>query len=200
MKLYYSKGSCSFAIRITVYELNIPCEFELVHMKDKITESGENYLTINPKGVVPVLVLDNGEKLTENVAIQIYLADTYKNFQLLPSLDDFKRYRVIEWLSYASTDLHKSCSPLFNTNVPNDIKENIFKPILKNKLDFLEDHFKQHDYLVGNDFTLPDGYVYIVLSWMHHFGIELSQWPHLEHYFNRIKQRPSVQKALAQGA
>lgn len=199
MKLYYSKGSCSLAVRITIHELGVPCEFIAVNLKDKKTATGEDYWQVNPKGVVPVLELDNGYRLTENVAIQIYLADTYQNFELLPSLGDIARYHVIEWLSYVSTDMHKSCSPLFNANLANDVKESIFKPLLKSKLDFLENHFKQNQYLVGDTFTLPDGYLYVILTWMHHFGIELSAWPELLRYFNLIKQRASVQKSLAEG-
>jgi glutathione S-transferase len=199
MKLYYSKGTCALAIRITINELNIPCDFEAVQLKDKKTASGGDFLKINPKGVVPVLQLDNGEILTENVAIQIYLADQYKAAQLLPPLGEMKRYHVIEWLSFVGSDLHKSCGPLFNADVPAPIKESIFKPILKSKLVFLDKHFSQHDYLVGNAFTLPDGYLFVVLTWMHHFDISLSQWPHLERYFNTIKARASVQKSLAEG-
>jgi glutathione S-transferase len=199
MKLYYSKGSCSLAVRINIHELDIPCEFELVNLKDKTLASGGNFLTVNPKGVVPVLQLDNGELLTENVAIQIYLAEHFKNFTLLPALGDIKRYHVIEWLSFVSTEMHKSCSALFNHQVPVEIKETIFKPILANKLDFLEDHFKQNEYLVGKIYTLPDAYLFVVLSWMGHFNLSLEKWPAVNRYFNLIKQRASVQKSLAEG-
>lgn len=199
MKLYYSKGSCSLAVRITIHELDIPCEFERVDLKEKTFADGQDYLKINLKGYVPSLELDSGEILTENVAIQLYLADKYQGKALLPPLSDVSRYHVIEWLSYVSTELHKSCSPLFNPNVPADIKENIFKPILENKIKFLDNHFRNNTYLVGNQFTLPDGYAYVILTWMHHFNIELTRWPQVERYFNQIKLRASVQKSLAEG-
>lgn len=199
MKLYYSKGTCALAVRITLHELNIPCEYVAVQLKEKKLANGDDYYQINPKGVVPVLQLDNGEKLTENLAIQIFLADEYKGTQLLPPMGNFKRYHVIEWLSFVSTDLHKSCSPLFNPNVPAEIKENIFKPLLKSKLDFLQQHLQKNEYLTGNSFTLPDGYLFVVLSWMHHFNIILSEWPEVERFFNQVKQRQSVQQSLAEG-
>ncbi len=200
MKLYYSKGSCSFAPRITLHELNIPCEFIKVDLKDKKTEQGEDFYKINPEGMVPVLELDNGDRLTENIAIQLYLADTYKGEKLLPHLGDIKRYHVIEALSFVGTEMHKSCGPMFNSKVPLESKETIFKPNIKNKLDYLEKVLSKHDYLAGKDFSIADAYLYIILSWLAHFNIELNQWPKVEHYFNQIKQRPSVQKSIAEGA
>lgn len=199
MKLYFSKGTCSLAVRITIHELDIPCEFVGVHLKEKKTHDGQDYLKINPKGAVPTLQLDNGELLTENVAIQIYLAEKNHATHLLPAIGEHARYHVIEWLSFVSTDMHKSCSPMFNPNVPLDMKENIFKPILENKINFLEKHFQDHDYIMGKNYMLADAYLYVVLSWMHHFNIELNKWPQVERYFNFIKQRASVQKSLAEG-
>lgn len=196
MKLYYSKGACSLAVRIAIHEMNIPCQFESVDTKAKKTETGADYLAINPKGSVPALQLDNQEILTENAVIQQYLADTYKATQLLPPINDPKRYRVMEWLNFASTDLHKSCSPLFNPTVPETVKEEIFKPILKNKLNIVNQHLNKNKYLMGEQFTLPDGYVFVVLSWLPHFKFNLAEWPNLSRYFSEVKNRKSVQQAL----
>lgn len=199
MKLYFSKGTCALAIRITIHELNIPCEFISVDLKAKKLANGDDYLKINPKGVVPVLQLDDGRLLTENIAIQIYLAEKHQNVQLLPAKDDFNRYRVMEWLSYVSTELHKNCSPLFNPDLPKNIKEEIFISLLKKKLAYLEEYFKNNTYLVSDHYTLPDGYLYVVLTWVHHFHIELTPFEKLTDYYNRIKARPSVVQSLAEG-
>src|SRR5688572_12009519 len=113
MKLYYSKGACSLAVRIILHEIGAACEFEAVDLATKKTETGMDFLKINPKGAVPTLILDDKAILTENAVIQQYLAEKYHATQLLPPLGDMKRYRVLEWLNFISTDLHKSCGPLF---------------------------------------------------------------------------------------
>lgn len=196
MKLYYSKGACSLAIRILIHEIGISCEFESVDLVKKITENGDDYFKINPKGYVPCLYLDNGEYLTENVAIQIYLAEEYKATQLLPTMGNFNRYRVIEWTTYVSTELHKGAGPLFNPSISPEEKNEIFIPVYKKKLDFVEQQLANRKYLVGNDFTLPDAYLFVILSWLHKFKLELSNWPNLARYFEELKNRKSVAQSL----
>lgn len=195
MKLYYSKGACSLSVRILIHELQLSCEFEAVNLQTKQTETHGNFLEVNPKGAVPVLVLDNKEILTENVAIQQYLADQYSNTLLAP-IPQLTRYHILEWLSYISSDLHKSFGPLFNPNIPQTIKDNIFKPNLINKLNFLDTHFKNNIYLVGNELTLPDPYLFTVLRWLSHFSIHISDWKNLNKYFQTMQERKAVQKAL----
>ena len=195
MKLYYSKGACSLAIRILIYELNLPAEFESVDIRAKQTETGANYLKINPKGSVPALLLDNGELLTENNVIQQYLADTYEANVLLPPLGDFKRYRVLEWMNYVTTDLHKGCGPLFNAQVPDDVKEKVFKPLVNHRLHFIDAHLAEHEFLLGSHYTLPDGYLFVVLNWMHYFQIDLKNWLHITRYVNELKKRNSIERA-----
>src|SRR5690349_19217638 len=122
MKLYYSKGACSLAVRIIINEIGLQSEYEAVDLKTKKTATGQDFLKINPKGSVPVIQTDEKQILTENAVIQQYLADTNKATQLLPALGNFERYRVLEWLNFISTELHKGFSPLFNPNVPNELK------------------------------------------------------------------------------
>lgn len=196
MKLYYSKGACSFAIRIIINEIGIPCEYEAVNLASKITEQGTNFLKINPKGAVPTLVLDSQEILTENAVIQQYLADTHGAKKLLPLLGDFTRYRVLEWLNFISTDLHKGFGPLFNQQVSEEVKKNIFIPILKSKLNIADGVLHKNKYLLGDEFTLPDGYLFVILSWLPKVGIELSDWPNLSRYFSEVKKRKSVQQSF----
>lgn len=196
MKLYFSPGACSLAVRITIHELNLPCEFEAVDLKTKQTASGVNYLTVNHKGSVPGLQIDADTFLTENAVIQQYLADTNKAYHLLPALGDFKRYRVLEWLNYVSTDVHKSFSPLFNGLVPENSKQEIFIPILKSKLAYLNRELEGKHYLMGDEFTLPDGYLFVTLRWLPAFKISLDEFPNVKKYFDTVKERPSVQRSM----
>lgn len=196
MKLYYSKGACSLAVRITLHELNLSCVYEAVDLKTKKTETDQDYLKINPKGAVPALLLDNDEVLTENSAIHQYLADKNHATELLPDVRDLKRYRVIEWLNFVSTDLHKGFGPLFNSDVPEKDKKEIFIPIIKKKLKFVDDHLGGNKYLMGDQFTLPDGYLFVILRWLPHFKMEISDWSNLTHYFNELKKRKSIADAL----
>ena len=197
MKLYYSKGACSLAINIVLHELDLPCEFIAVSLKTHTLEkTGEDSYKINPKGAVPSLELDDGTILTENAVIQQYLADTHKATHLLPPVGDIKRYQTLAWLNYASTDLHKGCSPLFNPNVPPEVKDSVFKPTMASHLNYLNDHFAKNEYAMGDHFTLPDSYLFTVLRWMSFLGLPLDTYPHVQRYFECIKARPAVIKAM----
>ena len=144
MKLYYSKGSCSLAVQIIINEIGIESAFEAVNLSTKKTSTGIDFFTINPKGSVPTLVTDENKVLTENAVIQQYLADTYKATSLLPANGDFQRYQVLELLNFISTELHKNCSPLFNPNIPEQIKEDIFRPILKTRLTLVANQLQKN--------------------------------------------------------
>lgn len=198
MKLYFSKGACSLAARIIIHELNLPCEFESVDLKSKKTESGANFYQINSKGQVPTLQLDNGDILSENAVILQYLADANKAFQLLPPTSEFKRYRVLEWINYVSTEMHKGVGPLFNQNYPQEVKDTIVIPALKNKLTYLDKHFQHHQFLMGNDFTLPDAYLFVVLRWLGFFKFNLADWSNVNRYWEELKQRPAIVKSIEQ--
>jgi glutathione S-transferase len=198
MKLYYTPSVCSLAVRIILHELDIAFEFEAVNLRTKQTASGADYLQINPKGPVPTLVLDNNEILTENVVILQYLADTHHALQLLPAVGDFNRYRCLEWLNFASTDLHRNCAPLFGSRFSEETKNAVFRPILKNKLNLLNDHLQDNTYLMGDQFTLGDSYVLVILIWLAQLQTDMREWPNLVRYFTTLKQRKSVQLSLAE--
>src|SRR5262249_4239439 len=121
---------------------------------------------------------------------------TYKAIELLPSPGTFKRYRVLEWLNYVTTELHKGCSPLFNPKLPAEIKDQIFIPALKNKLNFLDQHLHKQPYLTVNEFALPDGYLFVMLFWLRYFNIELTSWTHLSQYFGLLTKRKSILESL----
>ncbi len=195
MKLYYSKGACSLAIRIAIHELGLSCEFESVDLKAKKTEKGIDFLTINSKGSVPALKINDDAVLTEGAVILQYLADLHPEQPLLPKVGELKRYRVLEWLNFIATDLHKGCSPFFNPNMPEDAKEKIFKPNLKKSLKFLEDHLDSQ-YLSGETISIADCYLFVILSWMPKLGFDLSEWPAIEKYVAHLKERKAFQQAL----
>jgi glutathione S-transferase len=196
MKLYFSKGACSLAVRILINELKMKCEFESVDSKSKQTETGKNYLTINPKGAVPALELDNGEVLTENAVIHQYLAELKQATDLLPPTSDFKHYRVLEWLNYITTDVHKNFGPYFSPVVPDDVKNNFFKPLLVRRFNFVNSQLDKKRFLLGDTFTLPDGYLFVMLGWAHRVKLPLDDQANLMAYFSRLKERDSIRQAL----
>ena len=196
MKLYYAKGACSFAIRITLYELGIPCEFESVNLKTKKTEKGEDFLKINEKGAVPTLVLESGEILTEGAIIQQYLADYHKATHLLPEAGNFRRYKILEWLNFIATELHKGFSPLFSQELSEEIKENYFRPVLKRKLEYVDSKLKQNSYLLGEAFTIADSYLFTILRWSAACKVDITGLANLSRYFKDLYQRSSIQRAL----
>ncbi len=198
MKLYYSKGACSLAIRIIINELGLPCEFESVNLKTKRTEKDQDFLQANPKGAVPALVVEKNEVLTENSVIQQYLADTHQPNSLLPLPSDFKRYRVLEWLNFISTDLHKGFGPFFNPKISEEIRNEIFKPILKTKFDYVNEYLAKNKYLAGEEFTLPDAYMFVMIFWLPHVGMKVDNWSHLARYYNELRERKAVKQSLEQ--
>jgi glutathione S-transferase len=196
MKLYYSKGACSLAVRIVINEIGLNSEYEAVNLKEKKTASGEDFFKINSKGAVPALITDDKHLLTENAVIQQYLADTNKAQQLLPLMGDFKRYEVLEWLNFVSTELHKGFGPLFNPAVPAEMKNEIVIPMLKKKFAFVDKQLVNNKYIAGDHFTLPDGYLFVMLTWANNMAIDLSDCEALMRHFAELKQRPSIQKSL----
>lgn len=198
MKLYYSKGACSLAVRIVLQEIGVPYEQESVNLKTKVTESGQDYFKINPKGAVPAIELANKEVLTENVAIEQYLADEYKATPLLPMVGNFKRYRVLEWLSYVSSDIHKGFAPLFNPTVPQEQKDEIFIPALKKKFAWIDEHLRKNKFLMGDEFTLPDCYLFAVSRWLPAMHIEYTDFPNLSRFMQDMRKRKAVADALAE--
>lgn len=200
MKLYYHKDACSLTVRILLHELGLSCQYESVDLKTKRTESGADYKTINSKGNVPALVLDDGQMLTENCAIQFYLAEKHPNSKLIPATLSDARYCTIEWLSFVATDLHKSFVPFFAPNVPEEAKAGIFATILRGKFSMINDRLAHHRYLSGDEFTGPDAYLFVVTRWLPATPLSLKEWPHLERFMGEMNQRPAVKKALAEEA
>lgn len=200
MKLYYSKGACSLAVRIIINEIGLSCQYEAVDLASKKTQSGENFLKINPKGYVPALLTDDKKILTENIAIQQYLADTHPAAALLPPLGNWNRYLTLEWLAYISTELHKNFGPLFNPNFDKALVQNFFIPMLHKKFAYVDQQLGHKKFLMGDQFTLPDAYLFVILRWAQHLQLDLSKYEQLNRYFKELSHRKSVQQSLREEA
>ncbi len=198
MKLYYTKHTCALAVRIVINELALPCHYVAVDLRTKKTESDQDFLSINPKGSVPVLQLDDSIILTENAVILQYLADSnHDATYLLPPVTDFERYRVLEWLNYITTELHKAVG-LFFTSLSNEVKQQFAMPFLKKRLDFIEKHLTRHKSLCASPFTLPDPYLFIMGSMLPKIGLTLADWPHLQAHLQCLSARPAIVKSMAE--
>ena len=198
MKLFYAKGACSLATRIVLNEIGVALDFEAVDLQTKQSESGQNFLNINPKGYVPTLCLENGNILTENVVIMEYLADHYEAINLLPPVGEWQRYRVLEWLNYISTELHKGFSPIFNPKIPQELKETLFIPKVLEKLQYIDSCLADNTYLMGKHFTLPDAYLFTVLRWVAMKKLPIESLSSLLNYSKQLRLRKSVAEALLQ--
>lgn len=155
-------------------------------------------MKINPKGEVPTLQLANSEILTENAVILQYLAREHHATQLLPPDDDFDYYRVLEWLNFITTDLHKGIGLLFNPLLPEDFKNHGYLPIVFKRLAFVNARLENNHYLMGNSVTLPDFYLFVVLRWAKYFKLDFSKMGALDAFFDRISEHPSVHLSLQQ--
>lgn len=194
LKLYYSPGACSQAPHIILHETGLAHETERVDLKTKRTESGRDYREINPKGAVPALELQNGEVLTENAVVLQFLGDRSGLGQVLPPMGDFRRYRVLEWVNYITTELHKSFGPLFNPKAPPEMKD-YFKKAIGEKFDHVEKELGDKPYLLGDQLTLPDAYLFVMLGWGEKM-IGLDRWPRLKAFRERMLERESVRQVL----
>jgi glutathione S-transferase len=195
MKLYYMTGACSLASYISLNEAGVKFEAVSVDHKTHKTAKGEDFNVINTKGYVPALRLDNGELLTENVAVLQYIADRNPASKLAPAAGTLERYRLMEWLSYINSEIHKSFGPLFYPSVSEDVKK-FARDNLKKRVDWLEKALGAKNFLMGEQFTVADAYLFVVLSWSGHVGIDLSQWPALKRHHDRVRLRPHVIAAL----
>ena len=195
MKLYYAPGACSLSPHIVLREAGFNFDLEQVNNQEKKTKSGKDYWTINPKGQVPVLELDNGERLTEGPVIVQYLADQKPAAGLVPASGTMERVRVQEWLNFTTSELHKSCGPIFRPTTPDEYKK-ISKENLGKRFDWLDKELAGRQYLMGDKFTLADAYLFTVLRWAARIEMDLAKWPNLKAYVDRVAARPKVQEAM----
>lgn len=195
MKLYFAPGACSMAPHIVLREADYSFDLEKVDLAKKQTESGENYLSINPKGYVPALRLDDGEVLTEVAVILQYLADQKPESRLAPKLGTKERYRLMEWLNFISSELHKLFGSLFNPEIPAEWRANQLER-LGQRFDYLTPQLNEKPYLTGDQFTVADAYLFTVLNWSSVLKVDMKKWPKLQDYITQIAARPSVGEAM----
>jgi glutathione S-transferase len=194
MKLYIAPGTCSLAPHIALREAGVRFDLAIVDLKSKRADDGRSFTELNPKGYVPALRLDDGQVLTENVAVLLYIADRHPAAQLAPS-ESLERYRLIEWLCFISSELHKAFSPLFSAAAPEAMRQ-YARDLIVRRLDYLHGAIGDADFLIGRRFTIADAYLFTVLSWCAEVGIDLGRWPGLARYENRLRTRPAVLSAL----
>jgi len=196
MKLYYAPSTCSLNPHIVLREAGIPFELERVKFgSPKKTSTGVDYATINPKGSVPALQLDNGEVLTEGAVIVQYLADQRPASNLAPPAGTMERYRLQEWLNYIASEVHKGFSPLFNRAATDEAKDAVRKSLTP-KFEFLARHLTTHPFLMGETFTVADSYLFTILTWKAFVAVDITPWPALVAYFDKVGQRPAVRAAI----
>lgn len=195
MKLYYKKGACALSPQIALREAGLPFELVAVDTTTKKTETGADYLAINPKGSVPALQLDDGQVLTEGAMIVQYIADQAPAKNLAPKAGSMERYRLQEMLNFIATEVHKGYGPLFSDVAKDDYKA-LVKERLAGKFALLDKTLAQHDYLLGGSFSVADGYLYNVSRWAPRVGLELGQFANVQSLLQRVESRPSVQEAL----
>lgn len=195
MKLYFTPGACSMAPHIVLREAGYAFDLEKVSLSTKRTAGGEDFTRINPKGYVPALQLNDGQILTEVGVIMQYLADQKPASGLAPAAGTMGRYRLMEWLSFVATEIHKQISPLFNPKITPEWKE-IQVARLNDRCDFLTENLAGKHYLMGDKFTVADAYLFTALSWWSLLGLSLDRWPVLKDYLARIAARPAVKETM----
>lgn len=195
MKLYYYPGACSMAAHIVLREAGYDFELDKVDLANKTTASGEDYRMVNAKGYVPALRLDNGQVLTEDAVILQYLADLKPEAHLAPPAGGLECYRELEWLNFIATEIHKTLGSLFNPRITPEWKDNQIA-LFGRRAAWLSRQLADQPYLMGDNYTIADAYLFTVLGWCKLFDIDLSPWPPLQAFMARIAERPAVQAAM----
>ena len=195
MKLYYSPGACSMAPHIVLREAGYKFDTEKVDIPNKKTERGEDYWKINPKGYVPALQLDDGQVLTEVGVICQYLADQKADSGLAPKPGTMERYRLMEMINFAASEVHKQIGALFNPKLTPEMKE-VQIGVIERRLNALEKMLDGKQFAFGNKFSVADAYLFVVLNWTNIHKIDLGKWPNIKAFVERVRARPKVQETM----
>ncbi|MFT3954220.1 MAG: glutathione transferase GstA [Piscinibacter sp.] len=195
MKLYYSPGACSLSPHIVLREAGLAFEPVLASTKTHKLQDGTDYYTINPKGYVPLLELDNGERLSEGPVIVQYIADQVPAKGLAPAAGTMARYRLQEWLNFLTSEVHKSFSPLFNPAVPEEAKA-VFRKRLVDRFTWVDGQLAGRNYLMGEAFSVADAYLFTVANWAGVVGVDITGLANVGAFMARMRERPAVQAAL----
>jgi glutathione S-transferase len=195
MKLYYSPGACSLSPHIVLREAGLDFDLALASTKTKKLADGSDFNLINPKSQVPVLELNDGQRLTEGPAIVQYIADQAPASKLAPPAGTIERYRVMEWLNFITSELHKSYSPLFNPAMPEEGKA-VYRARLGDRLKWVDSQLEGKDYLTGAQFTVADAYLFVVTNWSKVVGVDMESLKNLNAFRARVATRPAVKAAM----
>jgi glutathione S-transferase len=195
MKLYYSRGACSLAPHIILRETGLQFQLERVDLTKHQLASGEDYYKINARGQVPLLELDDGQKIAEGPVITQYLAEQAGRRDLLPPSGELDRYRVLEWQNFITSELHKSYSPLFSKDYPEEAKS-ITRRALRKKYEWVSQQLNGRDYTTGDNFTVADAYLFTVTNWAKGVDLDLSDLDALQAFQKRVAKRPAVLEAI----
>jgi glutathione S-transferase len=194
MKLYYSPAACSLAPHIALEEAGFPYDLVKVDLRTHKLADGTDYYTINPKGYVPLLALDNGEQLSEAAVILQYIADR-KPGRLAPAYETMERYHVNEWLNFIATEIHKQFGPLWHAETP-DATKATQRANLAKRFDLITKTLAKQPYLTGHSFTIADAYLFTIVNWSGPLKVDLTPWPALQQFQARVAARPKVHAAL----
>ena len=195
MKLYYSPGACSLSAHIALHEAGLAFEAIPAPTKTHQLPDGSDYYKVNPLGYVPYLVLDSGEALREGPAIVQYVADQAPEKHLAPANGTMARYQLQSWLNFIGTELHKGFSPLFTPGMPDEAKA-LAKTRLISRLTWLDGELAGKQYLMGDQFTVADGYLFTVTNWPAMVGVDITGLANLAAYRARVGARPAVLAAM----
>ncbi|HET7794833.1 MAG TPA: glutathione transferase GstA [Rhizobacter sp.] len=195
MKLYYAPAACSLAPHIVLRETGQPFTLEKVDTAKHLTPAGTDYYTLNPKGQVPLLQLDDGSLLSEGPVIVQYIADRAGATTLMPAAGSLARYRVMEWQNYITSELHKTFSPLFSPDFDAATKATL-RAALRKKYAWVDSQLEGREHLTGADFTAADAYLFVVTGWAKFVDLDLSHLPHLQAFLKRVSARPAVREAM----
>jgi glutathione S-transferase len=195
MKLYYTPGACSLAAHIVLREAGFKFEPVAVDLSTKKTASGDDLLAINPKGYVPALQLDDGQVLTEDQVILQYLADLKPEAGLASAFGTLERYRLMEWLAFIATEVHKGFGPLWNPSTPEITRQNAVA-LLSRRFDYLAKTLEQQPWLMGSRYSIADAYLFTILGWTKIHQVDLERWPAFAPYLGKIAERPAVREAM----
>ena len=195
MKLYFAPGACSLSPHIVAREAGIDLQLEKVDTKSHTFGSGSDFYGVNPKGYVPALEIKPGEILTEGPAIVQYLGDQKPGSGIVPAAGTLERYRLQEMLGYINSEIHKSYSPLWNPNTKPE-QADASREYLKKRYAYVEGLLATREYLVGNEFSAADAYLFTVTNWAQYVKLDLSGFPNLQAFQKRVAARPAVQQAL----
>lgn len=195
MKLYFAPGACSLACHIVANELGLNLELNRVNLREHLTEEGLDYYQINPKGYIPALQLEDGQILTEGVAILQYLADLKPEANLAPERTSFERYRLQEWLTFINSEVHKMIGALFAPNLE-DTRRQIIVDRSLIRLKYLDEHFATNKFLMGDKYTVADPYLFTVTSWTRMHNVDISHFANLQRFMQEMASRPAVVKSM----